>query len=113
VISRTGVWWYLSLVKLGSHGSKKAKSMFHLIWYALLGLIAGLIAKSVMHTHLSILWTVVLGIVGSVVGGCITHLFSRPREGALYHPAGLIFSIIGAILVLFLCHKLNLRLPEG
>jgi uncharacterized membrane protein YeaQ/YmgE (transglycosylase-associated protein family) len=85
--------------------------MFHLIWYAVIGFIAGLIAKSVMHTHLSLLWTVVLGIVGSVVGGCVTHLLSRPREGALFHPAGLIFSTIGAISVLFLWHKLNLRLP--
>jgi len=57
--------------------------MFHLIWYAVIGFIAGLIAKSVMHTHLSLLWTVVLGIVGSVVGGCVTHLLSRPREGVI------------------------------
>jgi hypothetical protein len=25
--------------------------MFHLIWYILIGLISGLIAKSVMHAH--------------------------------------------------------------
>jgi hypothetical protein len=28
--------------------------MFHLIWYILVGLIAGAIAKSVMHTHITI-----------------------------------------------------------
>ena len=28
--------------------------MLHLVWYILIGLIAGLIAKSVMHAHLSI-----------------------------------------------------------
>ena len=85
--------------------------MFHLIWYVLVGFIAGLVAKAVMHTHLTLLWTIVLGIVGSIVGGWIAQLISRPREGAFFHPAGLIFSIIGAILVLFFWHKFNLRLP--
>lgn len=27
--------------------------MFHLIWYILVGLIAGVIAKSVMHAHMT------------------------------------------------------------
>jgi uncharacterized membrane protein YeaQ/YmgE (transglycosylase-associated protein family) len=40
------------------------------------GLIAALIAKSIMHVHLKLLWTIVLGIVGSIVGGSITHMFS-------------------------------------
>ena len=74
--------------------------MFHLIWYALIGLVSGVIAKSIMHVHLALMWTVVLGIVGSIVGGAVTHIFSRPREGAPFHPAGLIFSILGSVLVL-------------
>ena len=65
--------------------------MFHLIWYLLIGLISGVIAKSVMHVHLTIFWTIVLGIIGSVIGGAVTHMFSRPRDER-YHPAGLIFS---------------------
>ena len=87
--------------------------MLHLIWYILIGLVAGLIAKSIMHVHLAIMWTIVLGIIGSVVGGAVTHIFSRPREGVPFHPAGLIFSVLGAILVLYLCHKLNIRFPNG
>jgi hypothetical protein len=31
--------------------------MFHLIWYIIVGLIAGVIAKSIMHVHLKLLWT--------------------------------------------------------
>lgn len=85
--------------------------MFHLIWYVLIGLIAGLIAKSAMHTHMTIFWTIVLGIIGSIVGGGISHMFSRSSNNR-YHPAGLIFSIIGAILVLFICHKLNIHFPQ-
>ena len=81
--------------------------MLHLIWYIVVGLIAGFVAKSVMHMHMTLLWTVVLGIVGSIVGGLITHLFSRPKPGAPFHPAGIIFSILGAILVLYLCHGIT------
>jgi uncharacterized membrane protein YeaQ/YmgE (transglycosylase-associated protein family) len=60
--------------------------MFHLIWYILVGLIAGVIAKSVMHAHMTILWTIVLGIIGSIIGGAVTHMFSRPTNER-YHPA--------------------------
>jgi uncharacterized membrane protein YeaQ/YmgE (transglycosylase-associated protein family) len=87
--------------------------MLHLIWYIIVGLIAGFVAKSVMHMHLTLLWTIVLGIIGSLVGGLVTHLFLRPREGAQFHPAGIIFSILGAILVVFLWYKLKLHLPAG
>ncbi len=88
-------------------------NMFHLIWYILVGLIAGVIAKSIMHVHLTLMWTIILGIVGSILGGSVTHMFSRPREGAQFHPAGLIFSTLGALLVLFVCYKLKIRLPHG
>ena len=83
--------------------------MFHLIWYIVVGLIAGFAAKSVMHLHLTLLWTIVLGLIGSIVAGFVTHLFIRPREGAQFHPAGIIFSILGALLVLFVWSKLNLH----
>lgn len=83
--------------------------MFHLIWYIIVGLIAGFVAKSVMHLHLTLLWTIALGLIGSIVAGFVTHLFIRPREGAQFHPAGIIFSALGALLVLFVWSKLNLR----
>jgi len=85
--------------------------MFYLLWYIFIGLIAGVISKSVMHVHMTIFWTIVLGIVGSILGGGITHMFSRPGNSR-YHPAGLIFSTLGAILVLYLCFKLNLHFPQ-
>jgi uncharacterized membrane protein YeaQ/YmgE (transglycosylase-associated protein family) len=87
------------------------KSMFHLIWYILVGFVAGLIAKSVMHVHMTIFWTIILGIVGSIIGGAVTHMFTRPANQR-YHPAGLIFSTLGAILVLFVCYKMHIRFPR-
>jgi uncharacterized membrane protein YeaQ/YmgE (transglycosylase-associated protein family) len=85
--------------------------MLHLVWYILVGLIAGVIAKSVMHAHLTIFWTIVLGIIGSIIGGAVTHMFVPPRDQR-FHPAGLIFSTLGAILVLFDCYKLKIRFPH-
>jgi uncharacterized membrane protein YeaQ/YmgE (transglycosylase-associated protein family) len=84
--------------------------MFHLIWYVIIGLISGLIAKSVMHVHMTIFWTIVLGIIGSIIGGAVTHLLWSPSNSR-YHPAGLIFSTLGAILIIFFCFKLNIHFP--
>jgi len=72
--------------------------------------LSGLIAKSVMHMHLTMLWTIVLGIVGSLLGGGVTHIIFRSKNER-YHPAGLIFSTLGAILILFICYKLKIHLP--
>jgi len=54
--------------------------MIRLSGYILIGLISGLIAKSVMHVHLTIFWTIVLGIIGSIIGGAVTDMFSRPTN---------------------------------
>ncbi len=89
------------------------ENMLHLIWYIFVGFIAGCVAKALMHTHLSITWTIVLGIVGSIIGGAVTHLFYPPSAGGKFHLGGLIVSIIGAILVLYLWHKFRLQLPRG
>jgi uncharacterized membrane protein YeaQ/YmgE (transglycosylase-associated protein family) len=55
--------------------------------------------------------TIVLGIIGSIIGGAVTHTFSRPTNER-YHPAGLIFSTLGAILLLFICFKLKIHFPQ-
>jgi uncharacterized membrane protein YeaQ/YmgE (transglycosylase-associated protein family) len=87
------------------------KIMIHLIWYIVVGLIAGVIAKSVMHVHMTIFWTIVLGIIGSIIGGAVTHMFSHPTNER-FHPAGVIFSTLGAILALYVCIKLNIHFPR-
>jgi uncharacterized membrane protein YeaQ/YmgE (transglycosylase-associated protein family) len=81
--------------------------MLHLIWYVILGFIAGLVARLIMHIHMGLLLTTLLGIAGSIVGGLIARLFSRPRDGALFHPAGLILSILGAVIVLYVFNKVG------
>jgi uncharacterized membrane protein YeaQ/YmgE (transglycosylase-associated protein family) len=91
----------------------EGKNMLHLIWYIFVGFIVGCVAKALMHTHLSIMWTVVLGIIGSIIGGAVTHLFYPPSAGGKFHLGGLIVSIVGAILALYVWHKFRLQLPRG
>ena len=78
--------------------------MLHIIWFIIVGFVIGLIARAIMPgaQHLGFVLTTVVGIVGSILGGFIARLFSRPAPGAPVHPAGLIMSIIGALIVLFL-----------
>jgi uncharacterized membrane protein YeaQ/YmgE (transglycosylase-associated protein family) len=100
---------FLHSVALQHRGWRKP--MFHLIWYVLIGLISGVIARSVMHVHMTLFWTIVLGVIGSIIGGGVSHMFSRPANDR-YHPAGLILSSLGAILILFVCYKLKILFPE-
>jgi uncharacterized membrane protein YeaQ/YmgE (transglycosylase-associated protein family) len=79
--------------------------MLHILWSIILGFIAGAIAKIIMHVHMGFIETTILGIVGSLVGGLIARLFSKPAEGSPFHPAGLIMSIIGALIVLFIAGR--------
>jgi len=72
------------------------------IWSLIVGLIVGAVARLLVPgaEHLGLLLTSILGIVGSFVGGFIGSLISRPPEGASFHPAGFVMSVIGAIVVL-------------
>jgi uncharacterized membrane protein YeaQ/YmgE (transglycosylase-associated protein family) len=77
--------------------------MLHYLWMFIVGIVVGAVARWIMPgaDHLGVLMTGVLGIAGSFVGGFIARLFSKPVEGAVVHPAGLILSVIGALLLLF------------
>jgi uncharacterized membrane protein YeaQ/YmgE (transglycosylase-associated protein family) len=81
--------------------------MLHIVWSIVVGFVVGLIASAIMHTHLGFVGTTLLGIVGSVVGGLIARLFSRPPEGSKFHPAGFLMSIIGAIILVFLAKLIS------
>lgn len=76
--------------------------MFHVIWYVIVGFLVGLIARALLPgvDHMGILMTTIVGIIGSVVGGFIGHLFSKPSPDGKFHPAGFLMSIVGAVIVL-------------
>src|SRR5213075_1476280 len=81
--------------------------MLHIIWYIIVGFVVGLVARAIMPgaQHLGFTLTTLLGIGGSIVGGLIGRLFSKPEPGSAFHPAGLILSIIGEIILLFVWGK--------
>jgi uncharacterized membrane protein YeaQ/YmgE (transglycosylase-associated protein family) len=83
--------------------------MLHIIWSIIVGFIVGWIASKIMPgaQHLGFIMTTLLGIGGSIVGGLIARLFSKPAPGSSFHPAGFIMSIIGALILLFVWVKLN------
>lgn len=78
--------------------------IMHLLWSLVIGFVVGLIARAVMPgaQSMGFFMTAILGIVGSFVGGFIGSLISKPAEGAKFHPAGILMSIVGAIVVLWL-----------
>jgi uncharacterized membrane protein YeaQ/YmgE (transglycosylase-associated protein family) len=80
----------------------------HYLWMFIIGLVAGAIARFIMPgaEHMGLIMTGVIGIAGSFVGGFIARLFSRPPPGAPFHPAGIILSIVGALIVLWLWNRL-------
>ncbi len=78
--------------------------MIHILWMIIVGFVVGLLARAILPgaQHLGFILTALLGIVGSLVGGVIGRLVSKPKEGSKFHPAGFILSLIGAIIVLYL-----------
>ena len=89
-------------------GITQIKTLLHIIWSIIIGFVVGLVARAVMPgvQHLGFIMTTLLGIGGSIVGGLIGRLFSKPAPGSAFHPAGFILSIIGAIILLFIWGKL-------
>ena len=80
--------------------------MFGIVGWVIFGLVVGVIAKLVMpgRDPGGLIVTVLLGIAGAVVGGLIGRL------AGLYGPgdvAGLIMSVVGAVVLLFVYRKLR------
>jgi uncharacterized membrane protein YeaQ/YmgE (transglycosylase-associated protein family) len=78
--------------------------MLHIIWSIIVGFIVGLIARALVPgaDHMGFWMTSALGILGSIAGGLIARVFSKPKEGSPFHPAGFLLSIIGAIILLLI-----------
>ena len=67
----------------------------------IVGLVAGLLARAIKPGSDPMGWimTIVLGIVGALLGGFLAGLIGINADGGF---TGLIFSVIGAIILLFI-----------
>ena len=71
------------------------------IWAIIVGLVAGLLARAIKPGSDPMGWimTIILGIVGALIGGFVASAVGINANGGF---TGLIFSVIGAIILLFL-----------
>ena len=81
-----------------------------ILMFIIFGLVVGLLARAVMpgRQSMSLLMTAVLGMVGSFVGGFLVSLITDNRVTEL-NTAGIIGSIVGAVVVLFIAGRFGQR----
>ena len=80
------------------------------------GLIAGAVARLLVpgRDPIGLIGTIVLGIVGSFLGGFLEEvIFQHHVSTKHFHLAGIIGSIVGAILVLLLVRAFGLERGRG
>lgn len=72
-----------------------------ILLFIVFGLLVGLVARAIMpgRQSMGLLMTAVLGMVGSFLGGLVGSLISG-RPLLEFHTAGIIGSLIGALVVL-------------
>ena len=84
--------------------------MMSFIWWLIIGLIAGALARLIMpgRDPMGIIATMLLGIVGSILGGLVSWAIWGTESGR-FQAGGLILSIIGAIVVLWIYRMTRTR----
>lgn len=73
-----------------------------IIAYIVIGLLGGAIAKAIMPGRQGGGWvaTILLGIIGALLGGFLGGLLFNVNYSDIFSLEGLIFSVLGALLVL-------------
>jgi len=92
--------------------NRKGEDM-NIIWWLIVGLAAGAVARLVVpgRDPMGVLGTLVLGLVGSLIGGFLGQLFESGNPS--FSPAGLIGSIVGAIIALLVYRSIVGRSVRG
>ena len=84
--------------------------MMSFIWWLIVGLVVGAIARLIMpgRDSMGLIATIVLGIAGSFLGGFVSQLIMGGGNKG-FHPAGLVMSLVGAILLLWIWRMIRGR----
>ena len=85
--------------------------MINIIGWIIVGFLSGLLARFFYPgaIQMGFIMTTLLGIAGSFAGGFIGGLFTKERDLMRPTPAGFIMSIIGAMVLIFIAHRLGIR----
>jgi uncharacterized membrane protein YeaQ/YmgE (transglycosylase-associated protein family) len=77
-----------------------------LIWWIIVGLIAGWLAGKIMKgSGFGPLVDILLGMVGAIVGGMILRILGFYSSGGLI--SSILVATLGAVLLVWLAHKLK------
>ena len=85
--------------------------MLNIVSWIVVGLIAGALARLIMpgRDPMGIFATIVLGIIGSLVGGFVSMAIWRNNNTSAFQGSGLLLSIVGAIVVLWIWRMVKSR----
>lgn len=83
--------------------------MLTILAYIVIGLLGGAIAKAILPGKQGggLLMTMILGIVGALLGGFLGGLLFDVKYTEIFSFQGLVFSVLGALLILFIYGLLN------
>ncbi len=85
--------------------------MFNIIGWIIVGFITGALARFFYPGAVEMGWimTTLLGIAGSFAGGFIGSLFTKAKDMGQLNKAGLVLSVIGGMILIFVANRLGLR----
>lgn len=72
-----------------------------------IGLIVGILARFFYPgaIHMSLIASAILGIAGSFLAGLVGRALHPATRSQPFHPAGFVYSIIGAMILIFLARN--------
>ena len=79
----------------------------HYVVMVIVGLIVGILARFFYPgaVHMSLIASAILGILGSFLAGLVGRALHPASREQPFHPAGFIYSIIGAMILIFLARN--------
>ncbi|MEM6782807.1 MAG: GlsB/YeaQ/YmgE family stress response membrane protein [Bacteroidota bacterium] len=76
-----------------------------LLFWILVGIVAGFIAEKVMKRSMGLAGNLVVGLVGALLGGFVFDLIGLGDDGGLIY--SILVASVGAILLLFIVNKVR------
>ena len=82
----------------------------HIVVMVVVGLIVGVLARFFYPgaVHMGLIATALLGIAGAFLAGFAGRAMQPSTRDQPFHPAGFLYSLIGAIVLIFIARTLHL-----